>query len=337
VIAVLCAQVDHAWTFAAADARAQLAAVPGLLRRVAAIAGVRIPREPDADDGSDDDSDVGADSATDGDAEEDEEEGEEAEDDAEQGLRPCAWRPPHDASASSSSALPDRVLAAAWRLCGHYRCVSASSGAAEAEPTWFLCDEFGAAMRHSARPSLRLVPFLFASSDGAGVVPFSLAWAVRDVAEGGEATRDYLEGVPRGRTPCMRAPLLACWFRPRAHQAEACAAALRAWREEQAAAAAAAAAEQLQLLNTPSSASSSASASASTAALPPRPLRVFTDLDWVTDHLCRPEAFCHVSAASEADILWLKAAADPAAAAAMGARHDALLNQFPGEECLVRS
>jgi hypothetical protein len=62
---------------------------------------------------------------------------------------------------------------------------------------------------------------------------------------------------------------------------------------------------------------------------------VFTDIDWVSDHLCRSD-FCHVACAAEADILWLKAPADPEAAAAMGARPGALLNQFPGEECLVR-
>ena len=304
--------MDHAWTFRAADARAQLAAMPQLLSRVAAMAGVRVPPATPSDEADADGDDCpGADSASGSDYSSSDE-----EESAEEGLRPHAWR-----GDCGAAALPDRVLAAAWRLCGHYRLAGAAG--TDAEATWYLMDEFGAAVRHSAAPTLAVVPFMYAPHGSAAPPqPFSIAWPLRAMAPDDEATRDALPNVATGP---HRVALLACFFRARrsrraAHDA-AFADALRRWEATQAGAAG-------------SCGRQPGGATAMPLPVPPLPLRVFTDIDWVVDHLRRPE-FAVVTRAADADVLWLKAPCDDAAVAALGARRDVLVNQFPGEEALV--
>jgi hypothetical protein len=282
--------VDHAWTFSASDALAQLEAVPGLLPRVAAMAGVRV-----AGGGDDDDSVAGADSATD--EEEDERE-----------LRPRPWL-----GGRGAEALPSRVLSAAQRLLGCYRLPGEDGGA---EPTLFLCDEVGSALRHSDAPSCACVPFLYSPPDGGPPAAYSLLWTLRPLAEGDELTRDFCAS-----SECSREGVLACLFRGRAQ------AAADAWRAHQqaqeAVAAAAAAAPPPDVVAPPDE----------SWACERRPLRVFTDIDWVADELRRPD-FVHVSTAAEADVMWTKAPLDAQTAAAAGASAECMLNQFPGEEAL---
>ena len=309
--------MDHAWTLRAADARAQLAAMPQLLSRVAAMAGVRLPPATPSDEADADGDDCpGADSASGSDYSSSDE-----DESAEEGLRPLAWR-----GDCGAAALPERVLAAAWRLCGHYRLAGAAGP--DAEATWYLMDEFGAALRHSAAPTLAVVPFMYAPHGSAAPPqPFSIAWPLRALAPGDEAMRDALPNVAPGQ---HRDALLACFFRARrsrrAARDAAFAEALRRWEARQADAAASCS-RQLEVKE-----------ARQVAPLPvpplPLPLRVFTDIDWVADHLLRPE-FAVVTRAAEADVLWLKAPCDDAAVAALGARRDVLVNQFPGEEALV--
>ena len=308
--------MDHAWTFRAADARAQLAAMPQLLSRVAAMAGVREPRAQPSDAPDGDDGDCpGADSASgsdDSSSDDDDSDGA-----TEEGLRPHAWR-----GDCGVEALPDRVLASAWRLCSHYRLAGAAGP--DAEATWYLMDEFGAALRHSAAPTLAVVPFMYTSHGGATPPqPFSIAWPLRALEEGDEATSDTLPNVPPGP---RRDALLACFFRARrscrAARGAAFADALRRWEARQAGAAAGRGTVP------------EAVAAPTRLPIPPLPLRVYTDIDWVVDHLRRPE-FAVVTRAADADVLWLKGPCHDAAIAAMGARRDVLLNQFPGEEALV--
>jgi len=306
-------QVDHAWTFRAADARAQLAALPQLLSRVAAMAGVRLraAQPSDAPDGDEDEC-PGADSASGSDYSSSDD-----EECAEEGLRPLAWR-----GDCGASALPDRVLACAWRLCSHYRLTGAAGP--DAEATWYLNDEFGAALRHSAAPNLAVVPFMYAPHGvDAPPLPFSIAWPIRALQPDDEATRDALPGVASGP---RRDALLACFFRARrsrrAARDAAFADALRRWEATQAEAAAS------------SKHPEEGVGIAAPLPVPPLPLRVFTDIDWVVDHLKRPE-FAVVTRAADADVLWLKGPCDDAAVAALGAKRDVLVNQFPGEEALV--
>jgi len=281
--------VDHAWTFQAEDAVRQLTELPQLRARVAAMAGVRLPGET-REDGV-----AGADFDTDEEEEEEEEE--------ERLLRPRAWRGGVCESNKTASA---RVLSAAQRLLGCYRLEG------QPEPTWFLGDELGSALRHSAWPSCATAPFLYAAADGD--VAYTLLWPLRALAEGEELTRDYVAGAEAGGPP--RDHVLACFFRGRA---DAAAAAWLAFQRD------------------------AASASASPPTPPPLPalprpppppvLRVWTDIDWVRDELRRPD-FAHVGAAAEADVLWTKAPLDAPTAAAAGASAECMLNQFPGEESL---
>ena len=292
--------------------------MPRLLSRVAAMAGVRVTAAPPSDaPDSDGDDCPGADSASGSDySSSDDDYDEESK---EEGLRPHVWR-----GDCGAEALPDRVLASAWRLCSHYRLAGATGP--DAEATWYLMDEFGAALRHSAAPTLAVVPFMYAPhGSAASPQPFSIAWPLRTLAPGDEATRDALPNVASGP---HRDALLACFFRARsscrAARDAAFADALRRWEARQADAAASCS-RQPEVTK---------ARQVAPLPVPPLPLRVFTDIDWVADHLLRPE-FAVVTRAADADVLWLKGPCDDAAVAALGARRDVLLNQFPGEEALV--
>ena len=286
--------VDHAWSFRAADAHSQLAALPSLLARVAACAGVRVP---DADDTGV----AGADSDTDEEEEEEEEE--------ERALRPRAW----SRSGGDASSLPARVLASTWRLLGHYR-LAAEGGSAEEEATYFLCDELGCALRHSASPNLALAPFIYFPQDGAGGVAFSLAWPLCDLEQGQEATRDLFAGEPPRSH--RRAALLACFFRVPHFQCR------QAWADWLRVEGAQEAPTYISVIPPPSFSS------------PLPPLRVYSDIDWIVDDLTH-SCFTVVPYPCDADVVWTKAPLDGEIAHRLGAPPHALLNQFPGEECLV--
>ena len=56
-------------------------------------------------------------------------------------------------------------------------------------PVWYIMDEFGARVQHSAdAPNVRMVPFI-STIDGAA---YSLLFPVKNVGEGEEITRYYL-------------------------------------------------------------------------------------------------------------------------------------------------
>lgn len=273
--------IDHAWSFNAADARAMLASSDGLLQRVAEMAGVRLPGTC---------LECGADSDDD-------------EPECEDSLRPRAWRP------RLADDAVDRVLAAAWRLAGFYQLRDAASPGCE--EVWYLLDELGSAFRHDDAPSFAVMPFLYHS--GAAPQPFSLAWPLRDVDEGDEATRDTLVGELDG---ALRSSLLAALYR------RPVAGAWAAWRER-AAADAAAATERSDA--SPPAAPPPAPV---VAVEPPPPLPVFTDIDWVADHLRRRD-FPVVATAENARVWWLKSSVSAPPPAGV------IVNQLPGEECLV--
>ena len=73
-----------------------------------------------------------------------------------------------------------------------YKTISPKVGNAEwAEdrvPVWYIMDEFGARVQHSAdAPNVRMVPFI-STIDGAA---YSLLFPVQKVDEGEEITRHY--------------------------------------------------------------------------------------------------------------------------------------------------
>lgn len=307
-------QVDHAWTFAAADAHAQLESVPGLLERVASMAGVRLHDPQRASNGEEEeDACAGADSDTASDDDGDEED---------KKIRPRAWSRSAVPVSPVGTSATARVLASTWRLLGFYRLAGPSGDVAD-EPSWFLLDEFGSAMRHCGNepPTMRCAPFIYQPRGATGGMAFSLAWPVQDMEEGDEATRDFFHG--EASNAAQRESLLACLFRT--GREAVCRDAWCAWQKRQ------------------MDAHVAASATTSVAALSidphsspadSRPLRVYTDIDWVQDEVRRTE-FVITDSAGEAHIVWTKAQLDAAAIARLGAPATAMVNQFPGEECLV--
>ena len=232
------------------------------------------------------------------------------------GLQPRAWS--RSAAPSPVGASPVmRVLASTYRLLGCYR-LTGPTGVVDDEPVWFLNDEFGSAMRHAAeQPSMRCSPFVYQASGAPGGVAFSLAWPIRFIDHGEEATRDmfHLEAL----SPALRLSLCTCFFRM--GREAACRDAWTAWQSRQAGGVTA---------TPPLEAPSPPPVQQSTQT----PLRVYTDIDWVQEDVTRPE-FTVTPHAEEAQVVWTKAPLDAASLARLGAPPGAMVNQFPGEECLV--
>jgi tubulin--tyrosine ligase-like protein 12 len=267
------------------------------------MAGVKVPGEDADEDEDEDDVCANADSDTDG----------ESELEADSALRPRAW--------SRSVAVPQlgaspsmRVLASTYRLLGCYR-LTGPSGELDDEPIWYLTDEFASAMRHASQlPTMRCSPFVYQAPGAPGGVAFSLAWPVRLIDHGEEATRDMFHMEPL--SPALRQSLCTCFFRM--GREEACRDAWAQWRSRQA-----------------GSVPAPIQAGLPPPALPPSPpLRVYTDIDWVQDDVTRAE-FVTTPHAAEAHIVWTKAPLDAATLSQLAAPQGALVNQFPGEECLV--
>jgi tubulin--tyrosine ligase-like protein 12 len=96
----------------------------------------------------------------------------------------------------------EAVLRERWRHAQTY-----SLGDRAKEPLWYVMDEFGSRVSHSCSPSVRLVPFLWAG-DG---LAYSVLFPVTALGPGAAVTRDYIEGLARGRGPAARAALLSAW------------------------------------------------------------------------------------------------------------------------------
>ena len=97
------------------------------------------------------------------------------------------------------------VLRERWRFAQTYSLGGAT--AEERQPVWYVMDEFGSSVPHSCSPSVRVVPFLWAG-DGLG---YSLLFPTQALAPGSRATRDYVEGLERGRGQAARTALLCAW------------------------------------------------------------------------------------------------------------------------------
>merc|ERR1719470_820246 len=69
-------------------------------------------------------------------------------------------------------------------------------------------DEFGSRIPHSSTPSCRLVPFLW-SGDG---LAYSLLFPIEPLEAGSRVTRDFIEGLERGRGEEARKALLLPWI-----------------------------------------------------------------------------------------------------------------------------
>lgn len=63
-------------------------------------------------------------------------------------------------------------------------------------------DELGTGIVHSDEPNFRCVPFIFAGDQ----TTYSLLFPIKDVSEGEQVTRDYVEGVPEEERELMLIP-----------------------------------------------------------------------------------------------------------------------------------
>jgi len=100
----------------------------------------------------------------------------------------------------------EEVLKDRWKFAQTYSLGGAT--AEERQPVWYVMDEFGSRIPHSSNPSCRLVPFLW-SGDG---LAYSLLFPIEPLEAGSRVTRDFIEGLERGRGEEARKALLLPWI-----------------------------------------------------------------------------------------------------------------------------
>ncbi|CAD6195780.1 unnamed protein product [Caenorhabditis auriculariae] len=166
--------IDHMWTFRAHEAREDLEnRPPGLLQRIRNLWTV------EKDDGTD-----GEESAEElvcrGDDGSTRPKGEGSDDGSRPGT-PGAEKPsPNDV---------DDALKMVWKYAQTYSI--RFEGDREAQPTWYLMDEFGISIDHSLTPNARVVPFFCVPAG----FSYSVLFLTAPVKENEEITRNFAEGA----------------------------------------------------------------------------------------------------------------------------------------------
>ncbi|XP_055908082.1 tubulin--tyrosine ligase-like protein 12 [Eupeodes corollae] len=87
----------------------------------------------------------------------------------------------------------DKILHAMWKYCQAYSIAAEGTTAEERVPIWYVMDEVGSAVNHSDDPNFRIVPFLHLNTQ----TTYSLLFPIRDVEEGEQVTRDFVEYVAK--------------------------------------------------------------------------------------------------------------------------------------------
>lgn len=85
------------------------------------------------------------------------------------------------------------VMNSMWRFNQMYAIGSTNEAAIPIEdrmPIWYIMDEFGSAINHSDSPNCRIVPFMHLPE----AITYSLLFPIKDVVEGDQITRDFVEG-----------------------------------------------------------------------------------------------------------------------------------------------
>lgn len=85
------------------------------------------------------------------------------------------------------------VMNSMWRFNQMYAIGSTNEAAIPIEdrmPIWYIMDEFGSAINHSDTPNCRIVPFMHLPE----AITYSLLFPIKDVVEGDQITRDFVEG-----------------------------------------------------------------------------------------------------------------------------------------------
>jgi len=205
----------------------------------------------------------------------------------------------------------EAVLRTRWKYCQTY---SMGTGTVEErQPYWYVMDEFGSRIPHCNIPTVRVVPFIWAE-DGLG---YSLLFPIVALEEGDAVTRDYVEGLERGRGEDARNALLCAWQHtdfthvPRKQQEPS--------KEFFAAA------RQMETLP---------DLSVTTPPLPSdRQIKVYSEYEFINKNLTHPR-FVMTDSMADADILWLSSHFKDYEGLSREAS-DQRINQFPSESVLT--
>lgn len=94
----------------------------------------------------------------------------------------------------------DKVIENIWRYCNFY-----SLNAQQVEnslPLWYVNDELGSAVNHSDEANFRIIPFIHLPDQ----VTYSLLFPIKDVNEGDQVTRNYVENIEEDQQQLMMLP-----------------------------------------------------------------------------------------------------------------------------------
>jgi len=221
----------------------------------------------------------------------------------------------------------DAVWLEMWRYLCTYR-MTTLQGDFAPDAIWYMMDEVGSWIRHNDDPSFETGPFF----DSIHNVAYNLLWPIQDVTEGDEVTRDYCPHVKEvGRRAARLFPWLESsgrWANPsdiEKYQAAIGEAFSMMGNKNKEEGGNAPPRPQAITLGPPLPNISLKSKEEET-----RKLRIFTDVDTARENLRAPE-FEFVDEDGKADILWLVANIVDWASVPS----NQLVNQFPGEGCLV--
>jgi tubulin--tyrosine ligase-like protein 12 len=92
----------------------------------------------------------------------------------------------------------DTIIKNVWRYANFYS-VNAGLSVEDSLALWYLNDEVGSAILHSDEPNFRMVPFIQLPQQ----ITYSLLFPIKNVDEGDQITRDYIENVTENRDLLM--------------------------------------------------------------------------------------------------------------------------------------
>ncbi|KAI6238085.1 hypothetical protein M3Y99_00735800 [Aphelenchoides fujianensis] len=188
--------IDHAWTFRPNSARAALREVAGLKERLMDSFGIKPEDLTDADSVSDY---IGSES---GDARPREERPKGGEEDVD------SDRSSAPSVAELDAKLVDALLRRLWAHAQTYTVKVRKSVVDESDmPVWYVPDEFGLRIGHSATPNTRMVPFFYAFQNAA----YSLLFPLQTIGEDEEVTRNYVAPALLNTHPDWADVLLLPW------------------------------------------------------------------------------------------------------------------------------
>uniref|UniRef100_A0A915BCG8 Tubulin--tyrosine ligase-like protein 12 n=2 Tax=Parascaris univalens TaxID=6257 RepID=A0A915BCG8_PARUN len=209
--------VDHAWTFRPQVARQHLREIPGLLDRICAVVDIENPSNEETENysdygGSGDEADVPVEEAK-------------PQQPADTDVAGSSTEMKHNASfVESVPASPscgsmavendedrriNEVLRRMWLYIHTYTMRFTDKEPDESDmPVWYMPDEFGVRIGHSANPNFRMVPMFYSPQN----VAYSLLFPIRNVKVDELVTRDYVDSVMLRERTDWRPILMHPWL-----------------------------------------------------------------------------------------------------------------------------